>query len=210
MSPLLSALVGVMLIPLFVATWRTSLGCLSCQGFLMAWIALRMGLSPSSIHDWLTLVDLILVRGVAAPLALYGVLRSQNAPARNDVIPPNLLSWTLALGMVLAAFNFSELLVVQHGQQQSLIAVSTAGLLLGFLVLATRSDTFSQILGVLRIENAIALFELGGQREHRAIGVQLGQIAVFVLTVWLYRWHLKTLSASAVVAHEVAPEGPTL
>jgi hydrogenase-4 component E len=169
-----------------------------------------MGLSTSSIHDWLTLVDLVVVRGVAAPLALYAVLRSQNAPARNDVIPPNLLSWTFALGMVLAAFNFSELLLAQHGQQQSLIAVSTAGVLLGFLVLATRADTFSQILGVLRIENAIALFELGGERGQHAIGIQLGQIGVFVLTVWLYRWHLKTLSASAVVTPEVVPEGPTL
>ena len=210
MSSLLIALLGVLLVPLFVATWRTSLLGLSCQGFLMAWIAYRVSPEPSTASEWLTLVDLILVRGLGAPLALYRVMYSQNAPARNDVIPPNLLSWSFALGLVLLAFNFSQTLVTEPGQQQTLIAVAAAGVMLGFLVLATQSDPFSQMIGALRIENAIALFELGGERHHEPLGVQLGQIAVVATTIAFYRFYLKTLSASSVAVAEGAPEGPTL
>lgn len=210
MSPLLIALLGVLLIPLFVATWRTSLLGLSCQGFLMAWIAYRMGPTPSTASEWLTLADLVLVRGVGAPLLLYGVLHSQNAPARNDVIPPNLLSWTLALGSVLLAFNFSPALVPEPGPQQTLIAVFAAGVMLGFLVLATQSDPFSQMIGALRIENAIALFELGGERHPEPLGLQLGQITVVAMTIAFYRFYLKGLSASSVPDAPGTPEEPTL
>lgn len=210
MSSLLIALLGVLLVPLFVATWRTSLLGLSCQGFLMAWIAYHVSPEPNTASQWLTLVDLILVRGLGAPLALYGVMHSQNATARNDVIPPNLLSWSFALGLVLLAFNFSQTLVTEPGQQQTLVAVAAAGVMLGFLVLATQSDPFSQMIGALRIENAIALFELGGGRRHEPLGVQLGQIAVVAATIAFYRFYLKTLSASSVVVAEGAPEGPTL
>lgn len=212
MSPLLIALLGVMLIPLFVATWRTSLAGLASQGFLMAWIAYRMA-PPHTPSDWLTLADLVLVRGLWAPLALYTVLRRRNAPSRNDVIPPNLLSWTVALGIVLVAFNFSEVLVAAAGQEQTLVAVATTGFLLGFLVLATQSGPFSQMIGAVRIENAIALFELGGARHHEALGLRIGQLVIVVATIALYRWYLEMLSSPSVAlagGDASAPEEPTL
>lgn len=210
MSPLLNTLLGVLLIPLFVATWRTSLLGLSCQGFLMAWVAYRLNPELDAVSDWVTLGDLVLLRGLAAPIALYRVLRSQNAPRRNDVISPNLLSWTIALGIVLLAFNFSESLVPEHGEQRTLVAVAAAGVLLGFLVLSTQSGPFSQMVGVLRVENAIALFELGGAHEHDVLAVQLGQVAVVAVTIALYRWYLEVLGASTVAQPEGAVEGPTL
>ena len=209
MSPLLVALLGVLLAPLFVATWRSSLAGLSFQGFLMAWIAYGAGPGPGTPNDWVTLADLVLVRGLGAPLALYGVLRAQNAPARNDVIPPNLLSWTAALGLVLVAFNFSEMLVREPGDQQTLVAVVVASVMLGFLVLATQSDPFSQIEGALRIENAIALLELGGERHREPLGVHLAQMAVVGLTIAFYRWYLATLTAPTSTPGGL-PESPTL
>jgi hydrogenase-4 membrane subunit HyfE len=208
-SPLLVALLGVLLLPLFVATWRSSLAGLSLQGFLMAWIAHGAGPGPGTPHDWVTLADLVLVRGLGAPLALYGVLRAQKAPPRKDAIPPNLLSWTAALGLVFAAFDFSEMLVSEPGDQQTLVAVVVAGVMLGFLVLATQSDPFSQMVGALRIENAIALLELGGERHHQPLVVQLAQTAVVGITIGFYRWYLLTLGP-AVPAPGVLPEDPAL
>lgn len=192
MNPLLIALLGVLLVPLFVATWRTSLLGLSAQGLLMAWIAYRLGL-PSKIEDWLTLADLAVVRGVWAPFALYSVLRAQNAPPRNDVIPPNLLSWTAAFALVVVAFSFAQRLVPEGGQEQTLVAVAAAGVLLGFLVLATQSEPLGQMNGALRIENAIALLELGGTRHPEPLSLRLAQVAAVVVTVGLFRWHLRRL-----------------
>lgn len=210
MNSLLMALLGVMLLPLFLATWRSSLLGLSFQGFLVAGIAVVMTPDAISYGHWLTLADLVLVRGVGAPLLLYGVLRSQNAPTRNDVIPPNLLSWTFAFGITLAAFDFSELLVKETGDAQTLVAVATSGIMLGLLVLATQSGPFSQVIGALRIENAIALFELGSKPEHEPLGVRFAQVVIVVLTIALYAWYLKTLNARSLSAPHAEIEAPTL
>ncbi len=196
MSPLLIALLGILLIPLFVATWRTSLLGVGCQGLIMAFIAYRLDPTPSTPGDWIALADLAIVRGFGAPFALYTVLRAQNAPPRNDLIPPNLLSWTLALGMVLVSFSFAELLVSDPGEQRTLVAVAAAGVLLGFLVLATQSGPFSQMIGALRIENAIALLELGGEKHESPLGVQLGFLGVFIATIAFFRWYLTRFAAS--------------
>lgn len=212
MSPLLVALLGVLVIPLFVATWRTSLIGLASQGLLLALIASRLHPTPSTPGEWVTLGDLALVRGIGVPIALYAVLRRRNTPARSDVIPPNLLSWTLALGFVLASFSFAEALVSEPGDQRTLVAVAGAAILLGFLVLATQSGPLGQMIGALRIENGIALLELGAEEEHSPLGVQLGLLAVFIATVAFFRWYLATLPSNTARRDSLltGPEGPAL
>lgn len=208
MTSLLVGLLAVLLLPLFVSTWRTSLFGLACQGLVMAWIAYRIE-GRFSLDHALTFFDLIVVRGLAAPLALYAVLRRQNAPRRSDVIPPNMLSWTLAIGLVLLAFRFAGILVPEESAAQTLVAVSASGLLLGFLVLATQAGPFAQIVGALRVENAIALFELGGDHDrHESPVLHVAQIAIVAASVVLFRWYLVTLSTGEATAD--ASERPAL
>lgn len=212
MNTLLMALLLAMVLPLFLGNWRASLLGLCSQGLLMAWIVVEARPELSSPDDWLTLVDLVLVRGLLAPAFLYQVLSAREATARNDVIPPNLLSWTFAGVLVLVGFNFAATLVPEPGHERQVVAVATAGLLLGFLVLSTQSGPFSQMVGVLRFENALALFELGGSsHHHESILVHAGQLVVFLLTIGLFRWYLETLGPTAQSpAPGDVPEGPTL
>lgn len=190
MNPVLIAFVGVLLLPLFVASWRLSLLGLALQAVLMAWSAYELHPALDSFGAWATMVDLVLVRGLGAPLLLYAVLRSQGATARNDVIPPNLMSWTLAIALVLVAFRFADLLVPSEGAEHSFVAAASAAVLLGLLVLSTQTGPFSQMVGALRIENGIAMFELGG---HHDPAMQVAQTVILVLTILLFRWYLKTL-----------------
>jgi hydrogenase-4 membrane subunit HyfE len=211
MSPLLIGFVGVLLLPLFVATWRASLVGLAVQGVLMGVIAHRLHGAPHDASGWLTLVDVVVVRGLWAPAALYGVLRAKKAPSRNDVIPANLLSWTLAFGVVLVAFNVAGPLAPEGGDGETLLAASIAAVLLGFLVLATQPGCLSQIVGALRIENGIALFELGTPSHEDTVEIKLGQIAIVVLTIALYRGYLAALGAGiAPDASNGEAEAPTL
>jgi hydrogenase-4 membrane subunit HyfE len=188
-NSLLVALVGVLVVPLFLATWRASLVGLACQGLLLAWIAYR-GHGAAGPSEWVTLADFVLVRALWVPLGLSSVLVAQRAPPHNDVIPPNLLSWALAFGAVLAAFQLASVLVPQGGDQATLVAVATAAVLLGFLVLATRSGTFSQIVGALRIENGIALFGLGAPRGQLSLLLEALLVLSVAVTVGLYRRYL--------------------
>ncbi len=189
MNPILIAFVGVLVVPLFVASWRLSVYGLAAQGLLMAWISYDLHPELESL-DWIQMIDLVVVRGFGAPIALFVVLRRQGASARNDVIPPNLMSWTLAIALVLVAFRFADMLVPVDGDPHSFVAAASAGVLLGLLVLATQTGPFSQMVGALRIENGIAMFELGG---HHDPAMQAAQTVILVATILMFRWYLKTL-----------------
>jgi hydrogenase-4 component E len=178
---LLVAFLVVALIPLFAASWRTSLLGLSLQGLLLAWIALRTFSEPSPAAA-LTLVDLVLIRGLLAPRMLYRVLARHRGPRRNDPIPSNLFSWMLVGAVVLASFHFAAGIPKAEVANPLHLATATAALLLGLLVLATQNSMFSQMVGLLRIENAIALYELMSP-QHWGFPIQLGIAAVFLLTV---------------------------
>lgn len=197
MNPVLIAFIGVLLVPLFVASWRLSLFGLAAQGLLMAWISYQLDPTLASVGAWVGMFDLVLVRGLGAPLLLYAVLRAQGVTARHDVIPPNLMSWTLAIALVLVAFRFADMLVTVEGNEHSFVAGATAALLLGLLVLATQTGPFSQMIGALRIENGIALFELGG--GHHELAMQIAQTAILIATVLLFRWYLATLPRASTV-----------
>jgi hydrogenase-4 component E len=126
------------------------------------------------------------------------------------MIPPNLLFWALALGAVLLAFELVMALNIRAGESRMLMTVAATGLLLGLLVLSTQDSPFSQIIGVLRIENAIALFELGLSRHAAPLALQLGQLALMGATIGLYRWYLTFVPGNAASEREVESEAPGL
>jgi hydrogenase-4 membrane subunit HyfE len=204
-TSLLIAFVFVLLVPLFVATWRMSLLGLSLQGMLLFAMAVRLEPLSGSVGSVLLVADLLLVRGVVAPLALYRELRERGAPHRNDVLPANLLAWSSAIGLVLLAFRVASELVPDAGDEQTMVAAAAAAVFLGFLVLATQVGVLSQIIGALRIENAVALFELSGGHHPGYDGLRIGQLVVLLLSVALFRWYLARIPVPAAHALE-APD----
>ncbi len=203
MTYLLIAYLLVVLVPIFVATWRTSLLGLSLQGLLLGWMAVQLS-DDFSVPRIALLVELVVVRGIFVPVYLYRVLSELKTPRRSDVIPANLLFWTIVGVLVVISFRFAS--SVFPGEEASThLAVAAAALLLGMLVLASQNQPLSQLIGVLRIENAIALFELASG-PHLPLGVQLGVLGVFVLTVVLSGWFLRRIASAATVW----VEGPTL
>lgn len=183
MTYLLVAFLIVAVGPLFIATWRTSLIGLGLQGLLMTAMLAQRGWHPSFAAAVL-LLDLLVLRTWFVPRHLYGILIRQSRPRRNDPIPANMLSWTLAGTLVILAFHFANLLLPDGGVESTHLAVATASLLLGLLVLGSENTTFSQVTGVLRIENAIALFELASGHG-LPLPVQVGVTAILLITVLL-------------------------
>jgi hypothetical protein len=88
--------------------------------------------------------------------------------------------------------------------------VAAAAVLLAFLVLASQSTPFGQVVGALRLENGIALLELGGEHEHQSLVTQVGQLVIVVATIGLYVWLLRGFSEGASAPVELAQDEPTL
>lgn len=185
MTTLLVALLVVILSPLLIPTWRTAVAMLSLQGMLLGWMVLRRG-EATALDTMIELADLIAVRGLLVPFMTYRVLRSQSASRNGDIVPPNMLSWTIAGGIVAISFGFGSRLDPSGSESQTVIAVATSGLLLGLFTLATQPGVFAQAMGALSIENAIVLFELGRKDSPIPLPIKLGQAGVFLLSACLY------------------------
>lgn len=194
MSSLLIAFAVVMLVPLFVANWRVSLAGLGWQGVLLAWIAFRLHGADPSAPTVLRYLDLVLLRAVVGPVALWTVLTRRNTPGRNDMLPPNMLAWATALAFVMLGFRLARVLVPVDGDERMIVGLAAGAALLGFLVLSTQVGPLSQMVGVLRIENAIALLELLDE-GHGDLGLQAGQSLVYACSIGMFWWYLSTLDA---------------
>jgi hydrogenase-4 component E len=202
---LLIALLVVLVVPLLTSSWRISLTGLGLQGLLMTALVSHRGW-PDTAGGAVLLVDLLLLRTWFVPRHLVAIMREHAPSARTDVIPANLLSWTMAGAAVLLAFRFAGLVQPGEGVAALQVAVATAGLLLGFLILATQASTFGQIVGLLRLEYAIALFELGAEHEV-ALPVQLGLSVILLLSVLTLGSFLRRLGATVPTAPP-APHAP--
>lgn len=202
MSYLLFVFLLVLVAPLLIATWRVSLAGLALQGLLMAAMVAERGW-PRDASAVVLVLDLLVVRAWFVPFLLHRILTRQRAPRRSDVIPANLLSWTLAGGLIVLAFQFADALEPAGGEAALHLAVATSGLLLGLLVLATQTGTLGQVVGALRIENSIALFALGGREQ--PLPVQLGTSAALVLSVLVFGAFLRRSAGERLPVAAAAP-----
>jgi hydrogenase-4 membrane subunit HyfE len=121
------------------------------------------------------------------------VLQRQNRPARNDVIPANMLSWAMVAVLLGLAFRGANWLHPAGGAEQLRVAVASAGVLFGLFVLATQNGAFGQAIGALRIENAIALFEVG-RAAHEPLGLSVARAILFLATALAYAVYVERIA----------------
>lgn len=184
MTYLLVVFLVVLLVPLLAASWRVSLMGLAAQGALLGWMALRTSHTPS-LTTGLVVMDTLVLRAIVAPRLLHRTLSKRNVASRNDVIPSNLFSWMLVAAVVFAAFRFADAVPLSGRPDGGLhMAVAVSALLLGLFVLSSQDGLFSQIVGLLRVENAIALFELD-LHHHFVVHVQIALLVILFATILL-------------------------
>jgi hypothetical protein len=86
------------------------------------------------------------------------------------------------------------------------VAVAATALVLGFFVLTTQRNVFSQIIGALRIENAVALLEAHGEGAAVHPAARVAQLVVLAGAIGLYVWYLQALAARPAADHDDDPD----
>lgn len=129
------------------------------QGVLLGLLPLTLAPSFSLPGVWLG-VGTLAVKAVILPWSLLWAIRE--ASVRREVAPAVGYVAALLLGCAAVgiAFAASTRLPLPAERAPLLVPVSLATLMMGFIVLTTRTKALSQVLGYLVLENGIFLFGL--------------------------------------------------
>lgn len=153
---------AVVLLCAVVVLWRRSLRAivrsLALQGAALASVALVLGLRG---HDRVLEVVAVLVlaaKGVVVPALITRVVR-HDAASRETQPLVNVPASLVAAGVLifLAFASSRSVTALAASATGRLIPYGMAAMLLGFFALATRRKAVSQIVGILLVDNGIAL-----------------------------------------------------
>ena len=185
---------GAVLVSAVVVLWLTSVHAVirvvAVQGFALGAVALILGLRHHDVGLVATALVVVLLKGVAIPV-LLGRTEDEDRPTRESRPLVNVpASLVVAAALIVLAFLTTRSLGRFVGTSTgALVPVGVATLLIGFFVLITRRLPVFQIVGLLMVDNGIALvaflstagvpflIELGV-----SLDVLLGIVVLMVLT----------------------------
>lgn len=173
------------LVPIYFGKTRTAPFWLSVQAIALAWNNLTHHGGEQTPHALSVLAEFVILRAVIAPLMLRRALR-HNARAEEPLIPSNLFTWGIGVTLTVLAFDFSGGAVANV--QALALGVVGSTIAIALLILTTTQAPPAQLVAVLYIENAIAVFESllpHGWPLPVHAGLSLVYIATVALACWL-------------------------
>lgn len=153
---------AVILLCAVVTLWRRSLsaivGALALQGVALASVALVLGLRSHNHGLEVVAVLVLVAKGVVVPTLITRVVRHDAASRETQPlvnVPASLVAAGVLIFLAFAASRSVTALASNATGQ--LIPYGMAAMLVGFFALATRRKAVSQIVGILLVDNGIAL-----------------------------------------------------
>lgn len=201
--PLILFLVAAV-VPVFFAKIRSAPFWVALQAVALGWASASQH-GEWSGHALAALLEVLVIRAVIAPLLLRRAIRGRGEP-NLDLMPSNLFAWAVAIALLALAFEFgapemSDRHALALGAVGATVAVS-------LLLLAANDSPPAQLVAVLFMENAIALFE-SMLPEPWPLPVHMALSAIYLLTVGMGAWLIgrPEAAASPPPAPAVAEEG---
>jgi hydrogenase-4 membrane subunit HyfE len=199
--PLIFCLIATV-IPVFFSKISAAPTWLALQALALGWITITH-FETLSVHASLVGLEVLLVRAVLVPHLLRRALRKQ-PNARISLMPTNLFAWIIAVMLIILAFKFGD--GARADARAMTLGVVAATVVIAFLILATNHEPKAQLVALLFMENALALFETL-MPEHWPLTVHLAMSTVYILTAsvgsWLVGGNARPGPADAEIAREV-------
>jgi hydrogenase-4 component E len=155
-------------------------------------VVLRLeGASTDIVHVVLMATGLLAIKAIAIPMLLSRALRVADVEHEVEPFVGFQISVLLAAGLVGMAFWLSTVLVLPRPAPSVVVVpAALATLLIGFLVLVSRRQAVTQVVGYLLLENGVFVF---GQTliQENPLVVELGIlldvfVGVFVMGIAIY------------------------
>jgi len=143
------------LAPVFFGKIRAAPFWLALQALALAWLG-AIHHPAWSLHTLATVVEVVVVRAVVAPLLLRRAIGLRNE-ADADLMPSNLFTWAMGIALIVLAFDFGG--AAMSDVQALALGVVGAMVAITLLILSTNTAPPAQLVALLFMENAIAVFE---------------------------------------------------
>lgn len=145
----------------------------------------------SAPHLFITVVIALGFKTIFIPLALHTIVRRLGI--HRDIETVVGIGPTMLLGMALVALSMVVVLKVTPGADpfaREDLAFALAVLLLGLLLMVTRRNAVSQVVGFMSLENGLILAATGARGMPLVVEISVAfsiVIAFFVIGVFLFR-----------------------
>ena len=173
--PLIFCLIATV-IPVFFSRISSAPTWLSLQALALGWITLN---DEFSTHTLLLGAEILLVRAALVPQLLRRALKRQ-AQSRISLMPSNFFTWGIAVMLIILAFKFGD--GARADVRALTLGVVAATTVIALLILSTNHEPKAQLIALLFMENALALFE-SLMPEPWPWPVHLTISVVYILTV---------------------------
>lgn len=183
--PLMACLIAT-LIPVFFGKLTVTPTWLSLQALALGWITLNQH-DTLDIHALEAGLEILIIRAWAVPHLLRRTLQGTQA-AELDVMPSNLFAWGAAVALIILAFKFGD--GARVDVRALTLGVMAATVTVAFLVLASNREPVAQLVALLFMENAMALFETL-MPEPWPLPVHIAISGVYVGTVAVGSWLIR-------------------
>ncbi|MGH7819465.1 MAG: hydrogenase [Candidatus Binatia bacterium] len=175
---------GILLVDLFMIGTTRLGACIrasALQGLLLAALPLVFHHGRPDVHLAALVAGPLLFKAVAIPKLLLRAL--ETASVRREVEPMVSLHASLVCGAALIGFAFwlgEQLVLPTPPPSELAVPAAFSTLLLGFLVLVSRTKAITQVIGYLMLENGVYMFGLG-LASAMPLVIELG----ILLDVWV-------------------------
>ncbi len=199
--PLIACLLATV-IPVFFGKLSVTPTWLSLQALALGWITLNKNeaLDFNALEAGL---EILFIRAWLVPHLLRRTLLSTRE-AELDVMPSNLFAWGAAVTLLILAFQFGN--GARADVRALTLGVAAATVTIAFLVLATNREPVAQLVALLYMENALALFE-SLMPEPWPLPVHIAVSGVYVGTVVVGSWLIRSRHSSSLLAAQSREDG---
>jgi hydrogenase-4 membrane subunit HyfE len=183
MTAALLLFLAAAVVPVFFGRIRSAPFWLVVQAVALGWVGMAQH-GDGSWHAFVALAEVLVVRAVVAPQLLRRAIHRRAEP-NGDLMPSNLFAWAIAVALIVLAFEFGA--PDMGGQQALTLGAVAATVAVALLLLASNDSPAAQLVAVLFMENAIALFE-SLQPAPWPLPVHAALSTIYLLTVGVGGW----------------------
>ena len=142
-------------------------------------------------HLFITALIALLFKGVIIPVALHRIVVRLGIHRTIEAVVS--IGPTMLVGMALVGLSIVVMLPVTQAEAafaREDLAFALSVVLLGFLMMVTRSNAVSQVIGFMSLENGLVLAATGARGMPLVVEISVGfsvLIAFFVVGIFLFR-----------------------